>query len=352
MLDSVYDAAVHADGWRPALDGLGALFNSHFVDLFARTTDWSEYRGLAVGLDKADYEGRFLGQWSSRNVWSQASPSAFTGEVKPTWQMVDKSDVLKSAIYNEYLKPRQLNEGLRLVLWSGEGWMQDISLLRPWAAGPFDSGEIRLARTLLPHLQRASAMSRDLRGVEALALFDTLDRPAFLLDSRGKLIRYNAAGEPLLQMEGGLVVRAGYLEAACIEDTVFLGAAVARAGCIGHRAPQASALTVGPDAIALTVLPVRDRARQDLPAPRSVLVLGAPIRLRLPITEAELMTAYALTPAEATLACGLLAGQALSAIAAERGRSVNTLRAQLARIMTKTNTRRQGELLLLLSQLG
>ena len=264
VLDSVYDAAIETDGWPRALDELGTLFGSHFVDLFARTTDWSQYRGIAVGLDREDYENQFLGQWSNRNVWSQASPAQVTGEVKPTWQMVSKQDVLRSAIYNEYLGPRDLNEGLRLVLWSGEGWLQDISLLRPWAAGPFETGEIRTARMLLPHLQRAVATSRSLRGVDALAAFDTLDRPAFLLDWRGKVLRYNAACEPVLALQRGLAIRARHLEAGHAEDTVRLGAAIARAGCIGGTVPSASTLTIGPDGSAVTVLPVRDRAHQDL----------------------------------------------------------------------------------------
>ena len=153
VLDSIYDAAVEADGWPRALGQLAALFNSHFADLFARTDDWREFQGIAVGLDRADYDDEFLGKWTSRNVWTQASPAQIAGEVKPTWQMVTKQEVLRSAIYNDYLRHRDLNEGLRLVLWSGEGWLQDISLLRPWAAGPYEGPELRLA----PHAVAAFA---------------------------------------------------------------------------------------------------------------------------------------------------------------------------------------------------
>ena len=351
-LDAIYDAAIHAEAWPRALVAMGGLFQSHFVDLFARTVDWSAHQGLAIGLDQSDYEDVFLGQWSQRNVWSSASPAQFAGEVKPTWQMVDRQDVLRSPIYNEYLKKRDLNEGLRLVLWSGEGWLQHISLIRPWSAGPFDGEELEVARTLLPHLQRAAATSRSLRGVDALSAFDTLDRAAFLLDPQGRVVRCNAACDPLLAISGGLAIRSCYLEAGSAEDTRRLATAIAEAGRISSRLPLASTLTLGPECLSLTVMPVRDRSDRDLPAPRSVLVLVAPVRLRPPVTERELMASYGLTQAEAALSCGLLEGRGLAYLAAARGRSVNTLRAQLARVMTKTNTRRQSELILLLSQLG
>ncbi len=355
VLDAIYDAAVDPDGWPPALNCLAELFHSHFADIFARRWDWSEFHGIAIGLDRADYEDQFLGQWTNRNVWTQASPAQDAGEVKPTWQMVSKQDVLRSAIYNEYLRERDLNEGMRLVLWSGDGWLQDISLLRPWRAGPFDGFELDLARRLLPHLQRASATSRGLRGLDAMAAFDTLERPAFLLDARGKVLRHNASCESLLAEAGGLAIRDKVLEAANVEDNGQLAAAIARAGCIGRTLPQATMLSVGgQDAaakLALTVVPVRDRADRTIPAPRSVLVLASP-PARRPVSTQDLIAGFGLTQAEAALATGLLSGHALSDVAAAKGRSINTLRAQLARIMVKTNTRRQSELVLLLSQVG
>ena len=81
-----------------------------------RRWDWSEFHGIAIGLDRDDYEGQFLGQWTNHNVWTQASPAQDAGEVKPTWQIVSKREVLQNAIYNEHLRERDLNEGMRLVL--------------------------------------------------------------------------------------------------------------------------------------------------------------------------------------------------------------------------------------------
>ena len=355
VLDSVYDAAVEPGGWPHALTDLAELFQSHFADLFARTHDWRAFQGVAIGLDRNDYEDEFLGRWTNRNVWTNASPASVEGEVKPTWQMVSKPEVLRSPIYNEYLQYRDLNEGLRLVLWSREGWLQDISLIRPWSAGPFMGEEIRVAHTLLPHLQRAAFTSRQLRGVDALAAFDSLDRAAFLLDAAGRVMRHNSVAEALLAGDGALIVRNQRLESVNANDTAQLNAAVSRAGGFGRGFPTAATVVLGkhaPSQLVLNVVPVRDRSDRDLPAPRPVLVLANPPRTRRPDLQRELVVRYGLTEAEATLATGLLAGHPLADLASARGRSINTVRTQLARIMTKTNTRRQSELILLLSQIG
>ena len=57
---------------------------------------------------------------------------------------------------------------------------------------------------------------------------------------------------------------------------------------------------------------------------------------------------FGLTQAEAALAEALLAGQELRDIAEQQGRSINTMRTHLARLMAKTEVNRQSELLRLL----
>ena len=102
--------------------------------------------------------------------------------------------------------------------------------------------------------------------------------------------------------------------------------------------------------LSLTLLPMRDRGEYALPGPRSVLVVAGRLSTVRGWTEQEMKLRFGLTQAEATLASDLLTGQALGDIAARKARSINTIRAQLARILFKTNTRRQSELILLLSQ--
>ena len=82
-------------------------------------------------------------------------------------------------------------------------------------------------------------------------------------------------------------------------------------------------------------------------------VLGVPIQKELGITDVQLgwlgaaavlETLYDLTHAEAELVRLIAEGNSLDQVAAIRGVTMNTVRSQLKQVFSKTETRRQGEL--------
>ena len=352
-VDAIYDAAIDPASWPAALTQLGILFRSHFVDIFARTNDWSQVRGRAIGLDVADYEDQFLGVWCDRNVWSKTKPVRTAGEVLPTWKMVKKPDLLRSAIYNEYLHSRGLDEGLRLALWAGNGWIMDVSLLRPDDTGPFGMGEIALGRHLLPHLQRAASVTRKLQASLAFASFDAGGRPALLLDGTGKITQMNAAADTMLARFGPLQAQHGQLTARSDLASKRLTAAIAAASALAL--PESTDLEMpaepGTGSVQLVVLPVRENAGWTLPGPRGVLVVVTD-QGGLPRGPEMLGQRFGLTRAEVEFAASLAGGAALADIARTSGRSIHTVRTHLARVMAKTRTQRQGQLVRLLIDAG
>jgi DNA-binding CsgD family transcriptional regulator len=82
-------------------------------------------------------------------------------------------------------------------------------------------------------------------------------------------------------------------------------------------------------------------------APRALVVLRDP-RPDVAGGARVLAGAFELTPAEAQVALGLCEGHSRERIAAARGVSVETLRAQLKSIYLKTGCSREAELVLLL----
>ncbi|MDE2199147.1 MAG: PAS domain-containing protein, partial [Rhodospirillales bacterium] len=235
VIEAAYAAAVAPELWPEALGRLARLFRSHFADVFARNADHTSFSGTAIGLDRRDYEDDFLGIWVKRNVWGSKRPVRMAGEVVSTRQMVPKEELLRSEMYQDYLAPRQLDEGLRLAIAVEDGWIHDISLLRPWSAGPFEAAELDLAGALLPHLQRAAAVSRRLGEAAATAqagaaALEALRHPVFLLDAAGRALQWNHAATRLLERPGGLsLTGAGMLRAVHAGANVALEAAVARA---------------------------------------------------------------------------------------------------------------------------
>lgn len=361
VLDTAYAAALDPRGTEALLHALAAAFRSHFADSFSRTHDHARHHGIAIGLDRADYEEQFLGVWSRRNVWGQRRPVRLAGEIVTTREMLPRHELLRSEMYNDYLHPRGLHEGLRLAVWAGEGAIEDISLLRPWSAGPFAAAELRFARMLLPHLQRAATVARRLRGAHAvaeagLAALESVAHAAYLVERSGRILHMNGAGAALAAGQDGLLATAAGLAGSTPTASLALSRAVLQAAgaggqpgrSAGLRLPRPSGL---PDLLAITQ-PVGSASGFAQLDPRTVLVVVSdPARLA---GEAQgglpdrLRSLYGLTAAEAQVALDLLAGREVAEIARLRRRSIATIRTHVARLLTKTGTSRQAELLRLL----
>jgi DNA-binding CsgD family transcriptional regulator/PAS domain-containing protein len=360
VMDDIYSAALAPAHVPAMLSGLGRVFRSHFADSYTRTEDYTRHYGVAVGLDPADYQDEFLGVWSRRNVWGKKHPVRLAGEIVTTGQMVPKRDLLRSEMYNEYLHPRGLHEGLRLAIRAGDGAIEDISLLRPWSAGPFEGEDIRLASMLLPHLQRGAAVARRLRQADAiaetgLAALDSVPHAVFLLNGSGRVLRMNSAAEAMAADHDGLEVTAAGLAPTDVAASAALNCLVLQAAGAAAEPRTSGSLRLRrrsgrPDLVAIAH-PTGQPAGWGLTDPRGVLVIASDPAARSVADAKQLQALYALTPAEATVALDLLAGRDVSEIARHRGRSVATIRTQLGRLLEKTGTTRQVDLVRLLLRL-
>ena len=359
FLDTVYDAAVSPHRWSDVLSQTADLFGASFVDLFTRSHDRQHFSGLAHGLDRRDYEDVFLGFWFKRNIWAETHPVRTAGEVISTRAMVDIDTLRRTEIYNEFLHVRGLHEGLRLSLWVDDREIHDISILRPWSGGAFGRDDIAFGTLLLPHLQRAAAVSRRLRDIDFVretsdgAGFGTVS--AFAFDAAGRLFWFNPAAEGVLAEGSLLRLSPEGLEGPTAAATREIRDAVSRAvtRATGLRTGGAVALRQpgGAPPQTLVVLPASNALDWTLSRPpAAIALLRGPLGARM--SKAGLRRIYPLTDAEADLALELAAGRSLGDIATRSGRSRNTLRTHLARLMGKTKTNKQSELVKLLCELA
>jgi len=359
----IYDVALDQSAWPPLLAQLSAMFNCHFVDSFRRADDYSWFNGTVHGLEQTDYEEIFLGDWARRNVWGQRRPVRRAGDVLVTREITPADELLRSEMYNEYLAPRGLHEGLRMDIWAGQGWIEDISMLRPWSAGQFSPGEITMAHRLLAHLRRATAVGRRLDEAEQIAIagvsaLEHLQSAMLLLSRQGRIVYANASAQALLANSDGVVATPAGLGCTCPNLAGALQAALDgacdRFGFGGRSAALRIPRSSGEPALALTALPLRAETQpfqtggRDGPA---ALVCITDPRVGVGTQQGQLASLFGLTQAEAAVAGELLAGFELREIAERSGRSFNTVRTHLARLLAKTDTRRQSDLVRLLARL-
>ncbi len=354
VMDDIYAAALAPAHVPTMLHGLSRVFRSHFADSYTRSDDYTRHHGVAVGLDQADYQDEFLGIWSRRNVWGKKHPVRLAGEIVTTGQMVPKQDLLRSEMYNEYLHPRGLHEGLRLAIWAGDGTIEDISLLRPWSAGPFEGEDIRLAHMLLPHLQRGATVARRLRRADALAetglaALDAVAHAAFVLDGAGRVLHMNGTAERLAAGRDGLEITAAKLAATSAAAAPALARLTLLAAGTADAPPLSGNLRLqrpsGRPDLVVIAQPVGQAEGWALATPRGVLLIASDPSAEGAASSGQLQALYALTPAEATVALDLLIGREVAEIARHRGRSVATIRTHLARLLEKTGTNRQVDLI-------
>lgn len=359
LVGTAYDCAAVPARWPEFLQVLAHTFHSSFADVFSRTDDRKEFRGMAFGLDEADYQDLFLKTWVPRNVWSARRPVQVAGEIVTTREILSPRELQRTEMYHDYLGPRGLHEGLRLSLWAGNGWVQFVSLLRPWSAGPFEGAELDCARALLPHLQRAAAIARRLQETASLVstavdALDTVRHAIFILDGQGQLLRTNGLADSLLDDGDALLASAQGLTTAEPALADALGRLIARALGQVSRPATSNELRIprrpGQLPLAVMAVPVPvENSWLTLHAPAVLVMACVPSPRSLP-SAAHLASRFGLTRAEADLAASLAAGHSLADIARSSGRGLTTVRSHLARLMDKTGARRQAALVQLLLQ--
>jgi DNA-binding CsgD family transcriptional regulator/PAS domain-containing protein len=353
----IYDVAMAPDRWPDLLRHLAQEFRCHFAGMVSSSPDERVVRGMAVGVDYAEHQA-FLRRFHQRNNPVRlASPASFSGQIVESMAIMPRARLERTEMYEAFFKPNDMGEGVRLTIWRGHSGSQTISLMRSWTSGRSDAAEIARAHAIMPHLQRAAQMNRHLRAANLLArsaceALDAVRQPVLLLDRAGRILHANLPAEALLRAGDGLYSGRGELGAATIMATRelkgLIAAAAAKPGTGGTmRLPRPSG---GPALVAIAV-PVRGIDGFAQPEDPAVLFSVADPARAVDLEPRMLMILFGLTRAEAALAVQMLAGQEVNGIAAASGRSVHTVRNLLARLMDKTETRRQSELVRLLERL-
>jgi DNA-binding CsgD family transcriptional regulator/PAS domain-containing protein len=353
-LGVIYDTALAPASWPTLLQRLGQDFHCHFVGMVASNTDRSAFDGMAFGIDREAHQA-FLRRHHQNSPLRLAAPPMLTGEVIGSEAIMPRATFERTEIYQDFFRPHDMGYGLRLTLWQGEAGAHTMSLVRPWGAGTFDGLEHQLAHRLMPHLQRAAAVGRHMRAADLMmrsahAVLDAVQQPVVLLGADGRLIHGNAAAEALLRAADGLSVGRRGLYGASAAATRALEAVVAAAartgvsGMIRLQRPSGGAPLV---LIAMPMHGLDDFALEE--HPRVLVCISDPAR-HTEIEPRLLMEFFGLNAAEAALAQQLLAGRELKAIAAASGRNISTVRHLLGRLMAKTGTGQQSELIRLLDR--
>jgi DNA-binding CsgD family transcriptional regulator len=347
------DAALDPATWPDIIGEISAAVGAAGAALLQHDVRTSDIpRSAGVGEVFKSY---FAHGWHTNDIRAERGvPLARAGRIVVTDQdLFTRAEMRRLPMYNELLAPHGLQWFAAVTFQAGHApWA--LSIQRTPREGPFEASEkpalIRLSHRLTEVASLSAAVGR-IALSSAVDALNAVQQPAVAIDRLGLAVDVNASAEALFDDE----IR--------IKDKrLHVGDADARRAV----ATLLDRLRVTSDLEPLPCEPIIIRRRDDgpvilrmLPIPGAARTPFLGARALFTLTEIAprpgppaglLSGAFGLTPAEARLATIIAGGRNPEHAAEELQISRATARNQLKVIFAKTATRRQSELVALLSR--
>lgn len=286
------------------------------------------------------------------------------GEVFSDRLAFDRRTYVGTEIYNDYLLPNGVGHSLFVNVQYAEGQFAPQAYFRAPELGPFLDEEVERLRRLVPHLARAMRFRQLLGAAEGRVrdlqhLLDAGSLPLAVLDDQGVVLCLSQRARTLIDQLPALELKQQRLGSPRPRLSAALRAAHQSACALadsGREAPPFAAPAAvevereGRAALTLLYLPLRfaSRVREQTQARGRVLIAFHDPELVTRLDPRVIARLFHLTPTEAELAAALGEGRSLLQFALERGCAEQTARVHLKRVLQKTRTHRQADLVRLL----
>jgi DNA-binding CsgD family transcriptional regulator/PAS domain-containing protein len=340
-LRRLYDGLWDASSWQGGLDEVCAALGAHHIISVNQAAGGRDDKALCWGAQSAADHIQILEREAGALL--AIADRMRVGVAMDTAEVVPDQEFRRSSIYRDLVRPMGGHYGMTALPFAGSL----LAVCRPPNARRFDGSEIRLLQTALPHLETVLRLKRQLAGIDTrvTALQSALNElgVGVLIASRsGRTLFANRSAEAILRTMPG----AG--------GAVTPG--VRMREVIGHTDGRPYAISRGPlqRPVVIRAVPVSGYgAERVLPNSECqvVVFLRDPDR-RADTPKGALMASLGLTPREASLAELLAQDVSLTEAAGILGITRENARVHLKRIFSKTDTRRQSELVSLILRLA
>ncbi|HEX3916069.1 MAG TPA: helix-turn-helix transcriptional regulator [Caulobacteraceae bacterium] len=355
VIDLAYQAATDSTLWAPTLEAAADAMGGSAASLTWQSG--SESGGVSTRGDP-DAVRQYFDHYEAINPIQIGFDRMRMSdrEARPVMTdraCVDRDEFVTGEYFNDFWRPHDLGSA---VLITGAGFRIDgtapgFNVFRPFGAEEFGAAELEISALLHQPLQRAYQMSRRLarerRLGESVGEFVAqLSGAVFAVAGDGSIAYANPAGEAMLVERDGLFSDRRRLRAHSAGTQRLLAALLAAgmADEVGRRRGGSLALPRPSGRRALALLATPTRSEPDPLAGRPLVLLSVvDPELGQVIPEERLRAYFGFSPAEARIAAEMLAGYDAREIADRLGRSIHTVRLQIARVRESTASRRQGE---------
>ncbi|GAA4332059.1 hypothetical protein GCM10023144_21590 [Pigmentiphaga soli] len=355
IADAFQAAGLEGAGWHAALEQLAQATGSNTGELIGIGSDAAVPFNIMTNMDPGFHPAFVAGGGGDPRVnpYVAAGMSAPVLKVLADPDFMSADDYKRNPWYREFLTPWNVPHICLTTLERQEDMLIGLAVVRSRRNGHITASQRAVFTAIAPHVRAAvrTQIALNNQGARLLnAAFEGLEMIAFVCDRHGRVQAMTPAAEELVGEAKALSLRLGHLHAHSGRIDRALANAIdfAASGPAAPGKPRASTLVApgtGPGgALVLDVVRLPDMAHDLMFNPRVLIAVrqvGATNRARVAMVARQ---AFGLTEAEADVAMRIAAGEAPDAIAAARGATVGTVRAQRKAVMAKLGVRRQAEL--------
>jgi DNA-binding CsgD family transcriptional regulator len=357
LLDSIYAAAEDQNCWELVLSSLASHLSARGGVFHARSERAGFAFGTTTGLDQSSLK-EYADYFYSVNPLNTPLSRIPVGVATPDHLLIPRREIERTEFFNDYARTHDVAGSITLVLARDTHQEVSFGIVRDVRSDLFTLEQVSFVQRLGPHILRAVSLNRRLAALvdERGALEGALDRlqaAILLLDEKGAIHHCNCAATELLKEGDGIASVQGRLVATSAKSQAHF-AELVRAAANPRRGRGGSSFLLRKRSarpLFARVMPFGQRSDFWLSSPivRAIVFISDPDRSNGDAI-AEVMDLYGLTPSEKKFLSELLAGSTVQEAADALNITRATGRNRLARIMAKTDTNRQGELLQLIHQ--
>jgi DNA-binding CsgD family transcriptional regulator len=361
LIELIYDGATDASCWPIVLDRIAEAVNCEEITILPSFSD------LAV-LNRSS-RVRMLPKelalcrknLQSEEILGEACETPFpTGSIRYSHREAPEADFGVSEMCSDYAQQHGICSrfGLRIPL-SYEP-VAHLTCIRRSQSGHFGDADGLVFKALMPHMQRAFRLFLNCEQAksnarELKAVLDTFDRAVFGLNHNGIVVLSNRKADAIIEKADGLKLIRGRLLADHSPDNCELQSHIAKSVAVstGDGTSQSDSIRLNRDSVNLPLLLTISSFQSDMP---NFGQLAALVFVTDPAQEPEsrsmfLRRLYGLSPTECRLADLLHQGLEVREAAGHLKTTLETARFHLKRVLAKTGTRRQTELMRLMVSL-
>ncbi|MER8752504.1 LuxR family transcriptional regulator [Mesorhizobium sp. M1050] len=362
IIGDIYDCVLNPDGWAGVMTRITEAVDAAYTTIALASTAGNRGRFAAqsawdpvqMRVLQEDYDFDAIPGLKAAIVGDIDTPVA-------TLSYMSEAELQQTPFFQNWAKPQGLREACITKFVHTPDRIGLMGCTTRASREIISIEEQRFLALLSPHLRRASMIGDLLDQARVTAslyrqALDHLAVPVVLTGANGAILDANGAADRMFSAQGPILSRNGLLQAqnpvtgrALLEAIASAASEDASLGSRGIGLPISA--PGQPPAVAY-VLPLTEGTARAAFRPACAAVFVSTTTSSSPLPEAVLTALFDLTPAEARVLLRIGSGLSASKSALALGIGENTLKTHLNRIFAKTSTRRQADLVKLVSDIG